>query len=313
MENRLLTRERMERMLDARTDDEAAKILTECGYGEIAQLTPSALDEVLAEAREATYQDLSDAVPNPGLVDVFRIKYDYHNAKVLIKSQAMGTDPGRLLVQGGRFAPDDLRERYLKDELGSYPPAFQNAVAGAKEALAALADPQASDIILDRAYYEEMIAAAKATRSDFLLGYVRLSIDVANLRSAVRAARMERGADFLSRVLVPGGNVPLDRITLAKPSELPALFSGPMSEAANLGAELCAPGSGRLTAFERQCDNVLMGYLAQARRVPFGDQPVIGYLYAKESEFTAIRIILSGRMEGLEADTIRERLRDAYV
>ena len=38
-----------------------------------------------------------------------------------------------------------------------------------------------------------------------------------------------------------------------------------------------------------------------------------GYLYAREAEFTAIRTILSGRMAGLDADTIRERLREAYV
>ena len=40
---------------------------------------------------------------------------------------------------------------------------------------------------------------------------------------------------------------------------------------------------------------------------------MVGYLYARENEFTAIRTILSGRMAGLDADTIRERLREAYV
>ena len=51
----------------------------------------------------------------------------------------------------------------------------------------------------------------------------------------------------------------------------------------------------------------------RARLIPFGEQSVIGYLYARESEFTAIRTILSGRMAGLDSDTIRERLREAYV
>ena len=31
MENRMLSRERMERMLEARTDEDAAKVLSECG------------------------------------------------------------------------------------------------------------------------------------------------------------------------------------------------------------------------------------------------------------------------------------------
>ena len=47
--------------------------------------------------------------------------------------------------------------------------------------------------------------------------------------------------------------------------------------------------------------------------VPFGEQTVIGYLYAKEAELTAARTIMSGRMAGLDADTIRSRLRAAYV
>ena len=32
MENRMLTRERMERMIDAKDSGEAAKVLSECGY-----------------------------------------------------------------------------------------------------------------------------------------------------------------------------------------------------------------------------------------------------------------------------------------
>ena len=313
MENRLLTRERMERMLDARTGEEAAKVLTECGYAELNQLTPSALDTMLSQAREETYRELGEAVDNAGLVDVFRIKYDYHNAKVLVKAQAMSQDPTRPLAEGGRYRPDTLREAYEKEDLESCSKAFREAVLQARDTLAATSDPQSADMLLDQAYYAELLDIAQKTGSQFLLGYVRLSIDAANLRSAVRSARMERGADFLAKVLIPGGKVPGFRITGAKEGELTGLFTGLLAEAAVLGVERSAPGSGRLTAFERACDNALMAYMAQAKRVPFGEQPVVGYLFAKESEFTAIRIILSGRMDQLGADVIRERLREAYV
>src|SRR5699024_10825922 len=125
---------------------------------------------------------------------------------------------------------------------------------------------------------------------------------------------MGKGNDFLNQVLLPGGNVEVHTLTSGKGSDLAALFRAcPLSEAAAAGAALTAPGSGELTAFERLCDNAVMGYLAQARRIPFGEQAVIGYLYARENEFTAIRTILSGRMAGLDGDTIRERLREAYV
>ena len=52
---------------------------------------------------------------------------------------------------------------------------------------------------------------------------------------------------------------------------------------------------------------------AGARRVPFGVEVALGYLIAKEAEWTAVRIVMAGRLAGLSADAIRERLRDTYV
>lgn len=54
-------------------------------------------------------------------------------------------------------------------------------------------------------------------------------------------------------------------------------------------------------------------YAARAKHVPFGEETVIGYLVAKEIEFTAVRVIMSGKMAGIDGGTIRERLREAYV
>lgn len=314
MENKLLTRERMERMLSARSAEEASKVLAECGYGDFPSLTPAAIEGVLDAARLSLFAELRRAAPDPAIVDVFCIKYDYHNAKVLLKAEATGQSPDELLLDAGRYPAGRLKEDYLQGDLSRYSATFAQAVAQAKELLASSGDPQAVDLLLDRAYYTEMLAAAKAARSPFLEGYVRLLIDAANLRSAVRCARMGKGSDFLSQVLLPGGNVEAHVLTSGKGNDLAAVFrAGPLSDAAAAGAALTAPGSGELTAFERLCDNAVMGYLAQARRIPFGEQAVIGYLYARENEFTAIRTILSGRMAGLDGDTIRERLREAYV
>ncbi|NCB64251.1 MAG: V-type ATP synthase subunit C [Clostridia bacterium] len=313
MENRLLTKERRERMLDARDNAEAAKILTECGYGELSALTPAGLEELLGDTRKRTYADLATMVPDPNLVDVFRIKYDYHNAKVLLKAEAMGSDPGRLLAAGGRYAPNLLRDAYVKGDLKNCTNAFRAAVQHAKESLAASGDPQLADFILDRAYYEELTDAAKESESEFLTGYVRLSIDVANLRSVVRAGRMGKGADLLREVLVPGGNVSERDLANLKEGELANKFRGGfLGEAAVIGAPLMS-GGGDLTAFERLCDNAIVAYLSNAKRVAFGEAPVVAYLYAKEAELTAVRIILMGRLAGLDTEIIRERLRDSYV
>lgn len=312
LETRLLTRERMERMLSARSAEDAARVLSECGYGEFPVLTPTAIEVALNRVRLELFAELRRFAPNPSLVDVFCVKYDYHNAKALLKAAATGRDAGPLLLDAGRYPAGQLREDVERGDLDRYSQVFRQAVAQARETLASSGDPQAADFILDRAYYQEMLQAARDSGSVFLEGYVRLSIDAANLRALVRSLRMGKGPDFLKRALLSGGNVPLDRLLTVSGGDLPSLFAQtPLEEAAQAGAD--ALGGGALTQFERLCDNALTAHVSQARRVPFGEQPLIGYLYARESELTAIRVILTGRLAGLDTETIRERLRESYV
>ena len=51
-------------------------------------------------------------------------------------------------------------------------------------------------------------------------------------------------------------------------------------------------------------------YLTGAKMIPFGPEPVAEYLALLESEITAARTILTGRLGGIDPDVIRERLRD---
>ena len=158
-----------------------------------------------------------------------------------------------------------------------------------------------------------MLAAAERSGSSFLLGYVRLQIDGANLKAAVRSIRMKKDTEFLKNALLPGGNVSLESIlgVCMGGGSLASVFTGGMAEAAALGDN--AKKGGRQTDFEKAVDNALNAYLQGSRLVSFGDSVLVAYMAAKENEITAARIIMSGRMAGVPADSIRERLRDSYV
>ena len=109
LESRLLTRDGAERMLAAPTGEGAARVLAELGYPELSRLTPPALEAMLARARAETFRDMEEGAPERGLVTVFRIRYDYHNAKALVKAQAVEAEAGPLLAEGGRYPPSQLR------------------------------------------------------------------------------------------------------------------------------------------------------------------------------------------------------------
>lgn len=314
MERNLLNHERMERMLEARSNEEAVKVLAECGYPELTEVTADALDEALEAQRRDMMNDLGLSAPDRNVVDVFKVRYDYHNAKVLLKAEAMNTDAQRLLQDTGRVPVKELEEKVHANDLRGLPGILQIAIAEAREVLGTTNDPQLADFTLDRAFYQDMAEMARKADSAFLRGYVRISIDAANLRSVVRTLRMGKGAEFLKGVLFGGGNIDVNRILNAVTSggSLEELFAtSALRDAAEEAGKV--QNGGGLTKFEKLTDDAVNAYLAGAKYVAFGEAPLIGYIAAKENELTAVRIIMSGRMAGLDTDTIRERLRESYV
>ena len=289
---------------------EAARILEGCGYQDV--LT-AGLDRAINERRSAAFDEIEQLAPKDGIVPLFRMRYDYHNAKAIVKAEAMGAGPDvhsagrRPRRQAG--AQDRLME---SGEDGTVPQAVLTAMRQARDVLSRTSDPQLADLILDRAYYEEYLHAAEQIGSSFLMGYAGLQADSANLRAAVRARRMHKDAGFLQQVLVPGGRVAQEDICRALQQDEPfaPLFAmTALAAAAQSGDE---SQTGSLTAFERLCDDTLTAYFAKAKSVVFGEQVLIGYLCALENELSAARMIVNGLQLGLPADTIRTRLRELY-
>ena len=67
------------------------------------------------------------------------------------------------------------------------------------------------------------------------------------------------------------------------------------------------------SAFERWCDNQLIETIKPQKYNPFTAGPLVAYILAKENEIKTVRIILTARLNGLEEEQIRERIREMYV
>ena len=312
-EPRMLSRDKAERMLDAPNFEDAAKMLTDSGYEDMSQMSVKQIETALSDRRAAVFHELETLIPNTAALDLFRLKYDYHNAKVLVKSEAMHRNDASLLSSSGRVATETVQKRFQEDRLRDLPGELGSAAEEARNLLARSANPQLSDFLLDKAYFREMNALADELDSDFARGYVALLADSTNLRSAVRILRMGKDIGYLQEALVAGGSVSEERLTQGISGEgLASVFAGTaLTKAAQLGAE--AVSGGTLTAFELACDNAVADYLSNAKLCSFGEESVIAYLAGTENELTAVRMILTGRLAGVPSDTIRERLRDLYA
>ena len=309
----LFSREKLNRLIAARTGEDAVKLLTENGWAAFAPDDLSACEAEIARQQQESFELLYRYAPDRRMIDLFRLKYDYHNLKSVIKAGALGSDPSPLLSAAGPIPPAALLFAAREHDWTKLPGAMKQAAAEAADLLARTGDPQLSDLLLDRAMTAQMLEMARESESGFLLGYVRLMIDLQNLRVLTRAARAKKGYDYLKRALFPGGGVTAAGLTGEIAPELLRAKFAAAAFAAPVEAACSALSGGSLAALDLACDNALISYLRTSALVPFGEAQVIGYLLAKEAELVSVRTVMVGRHAGLTPEQITERLRISYV
>lgn len=308
---RMLDMDKMDRMLSASSYQDAAKQLVDCGYEDFSGMDAKALEVALSNHREKIFTEIEKMSADKKLVEAFKLKYDYHNAKVIIKAEGAGVSGDHLKSSAGRVSFEELETAYVEESFRFLPEALGKAMADAKSILARTANPQLADFSLDRAYFAELKVIADESGSEFLAKYVKVQIDAANLKTVVRTVKMGKNQDFLQNALISGGDVSNDRLIAAAVSGdgLQQVFVATyFEEAAALGYEATKAGS--MTKFELALDNAVSNFLGSSKLTPFGAEVVVSHLALVENEITAVRMILSGRLASIDPQVIRERLRD---
>lgn len=313
LEKNMLSKEDLVRLVSARSDEDAVKLLAEKGWSPFDAHDLGALEQEISRQRKALFDLIYRYVPQTDVVDLFRLKYDYHNLKALIKATAQGLDGKDLLSDAGTISPSALVSMHNDKDYSRMHPIMAAAAQDAADLLARTGDPQLSDLLLDGALAAQMLSLAEATESEFLVGYVRLWIDLGNLRVLTRAALSKKGFDYLQRAVFPGGNVVCNQVREVSAELLRSLFGfGTLTDAAETAAGALSGGV-PLAALDMVCDNALIEYIRASRLIPFGEATVISHLLAFESQLVAVRTVMSGRSSGLSEERITERLRMSYV
>ena len=314
LERKLITRDRLQAVAEAKTDDAAIKLLMECGFDQLSSSSPVDIERVLSARRADAFSLIRSLVTDERIADVFLLKNDYHNAKTILKGEVSGAEYEHLLVDSGRIRAARMQLSLRDESYAGLPPMLARAAAQARDVISRTKDAQLLDFIMDQAMYAEMLHLAKEIGAAYFIDYIRLMIDGVNLRTALRLTRMGKGMETLRLALIPGGTIPIEPLLGQFTPELAdrVYSAGPYASAAETAKAVLA-GETTLSALDRACDNVLVGHLKRAKYIAFGIEPIIGYLAAREAEITAVRIVMSARAAGLTPERIMERLRDSYV
>lgn len=314
LENFMVSSKGFIKMVDAKNAEEAFKVLAESAIGQGHELAN--YEQAFRDNLQEAYNLVAGISPLPGLVDIFRYKYDGHNLKVAIKSKRLERDYSGILSTMGTVPVPQLLAELDEKSFTTLVPILALAGCEAAEQMAKTGDPQTVDILIDKAVLGAMAEKAAELQNSFVTRFVQTQVDIANIRAAVRLTRMKKELPMLQKVLVSGGTIPDAKLCEAYAKGNDELL---VMVAASPYGKMLEPSfddlraQRSLTLFEKLCDNYMVSLFAGARFVPFGIEPLMAYLYGKECETSAARIVLASKMAGVSATQITERLRDAYA
>lgn len=318
LETRLLDKAKIDRMIDGDSANEALKVLQESEYAGVMTgvKRPEDYEMVLARELKRVYELMYDASPVKSLVDIMSIKYDYHNIKVILKGMFLQKDFSHMLIPVGMIDVQTLKHSIENNNLGDLNETMKEGIIKAKEVFEETKDPQVIDIILDNTMFKEMREIAKQIDDKFVDKYVKVTIDSTNIKTLLRVKKQKKDKDFLEEVIIEGGEIDKDTL-ISMLYDAPENISNKLAftdygEMIKLGIEDFTK-SGSVNELERLVDNYIMNMMKEAKYIPFGVEPLLAYIYAKETEIKIVRIIMVGKLNNISGEVIRERLRDIYV
>lgn len=297
LETRTLDSAAFERLLDAPSFAEQQRLLSETPYGRYLEGAETAeeVERGLDAALEGAYAFLDEAALPQAVSSYFRLRYDFANFKAVAKARYLGASDEKLRVAHGMLAPE-----LFDQDLTRLPEPFAS--------LATDLDGETVDLTVDRVMFTQLLSTAERSRSRFLVDLARLEIDLANLKTLVRAVRAGNGPRAVAAMLIEGGTVPLSTFTgLAelKPEDVaPAL-----SRVANL-RPLASVALTEPAVLDASLDAVLVSALKRGRMGQVGPEPVIAYVFERESEVAALRVLLLGTLTGIDKETLRRYVGD---
>ncbi|MCH5352552.1 MAG: V-type ATPase subunit [Acutalibacter sp.] len=304
----LLTRQDIDQLLSCKTYDECLRILHDKGWGTGGEETSA--EALLSAEEEKTWAFIREITEDLSPFRVLLIPTDYNNLKAAVKCVVTDTEPHNVFLPGGTVDPEIMMRCVRENDFSPLPPSMAEAADNAYHTLLHTGDGQLCDVILDRACLSEVQSAGKEAGHELLSQYAELLVAISDIKVAMRACRTGKNREFLDSALAPCTT--LDMVELAAaackaPEDVFAyLSSTPYSHAAE---EMKISYS----AFEKWCDDQVIELIRDQKSNPFTIGPLFAYVLARRNEISSVRIILSGKLNHLDADMIRERMREMYV
>ncbi|MBR1746701.1 MAG: V-type ATPase subunit [Clostridia bacterium] len=310
-EGTLLSRDRLQRMTEAKTVESAVRILLEANYA--GGMIPEEGDfySLLTEEEKIVTAFVRETVPEGAGFECFFLRNDYHNIKVLVKAKyAKLTDLDDLILPDGNFPFAELKERYESGKL-DFSPFVSDAIATIEKAFETnVGGPRLIDTELDKALYRDIFSRLEKGADRYVKEYFTAFVDTTNVASFVRSTRVGAGFAFFKEGFLEGGEISLKDF---EECGTDAKRAASMLSGTKVKDYFEKIDEQDLASFETAQDNYLLKIFSINKTDMFSVAPILGYYLAKLNEIKIIRVVMVCIKNAVPAEETRKRLRELYA
>jgi V/A-type H+-transporting ATPase subunit C len=307
LERLLLTKDKFDRLIEAKNIQELMALLSETPYGEV---NTENFENVLAQELKRVYLDFIKLAPDKQFIDFFFLEYEFHNLKVLLKAKLQEKlDVEQFFIDVGEAGKEKF-SALLKLELSDIIKQLENY----KEIIQEVAtkfeqvkDPRIIENILDRALFEKMYSYADG--SELLKDIVNIYADMANLKIAIRSENLARAKDLI--VFVSRGKLTVKELHTLYEKGLEYLVST-MSRYYEKIIPLAVEYYEREHSWlllEKLIDDYIIKKLKE-RTYCISVEPLIGYILAKKTEIKLLRMLIVSKLANIGIESLKVAWRE---
>lgn len=315
-EAKLLDPVDIERMVDAKTAREALRVFNDLDYAdEIPDIEkPEDFNDALGHDQKQLYDLLLRIIPDKKLFRLFYIRFDLHNIKLLFKSKYHKTDLKEHASNLGTVSYDILSQYIISEEDKGVPEDMKESIDKALVIFEKDSSPYTIDNVLDKEYYDLLKKLACLINNEFTTKWVLDQINMINMDIFLRARSLRRPLEFLQDALIPEGTIP-EKTFLD-------LFEKDLEEAIHeFSKYFDIKAEQQLKEFAQKKDFKMLGkaleeyevrYIQKVKYIAYGPEVVVAYFLANNNAVRNVRFIMTGRINELPSDEIRQRVREVY-
>jgi V/A-type H+-transporting ATPase subunit C len=312
MGNKSLTPERLARVMEAKDFEDAMRSLQEAGYG--SSVSGKASFEKLIENELHEADELLEFLsPSDVFVRIMKAEKDYHNLKVLIKLEMKGESTGTAELFPGNISVDTLRRAVSESDYHELPAALADALSNIDKQFSAVPDVSYIGSELDQAYAKEISALVAQMNDDLVTRYFKAYFDLSNIIAFMRV-RVFYGRESFENAFLEGGSIDKKKFMDAFELSDDNVFTAISAEYARMLSSAIEDyqHTKSLYMLEKAKDDYLLSIVKEQRHDMFGIGPLMGYYIGKQREAAAVRMVMTAKQGGIDADVVTKRLKELY-